>query len=56
MLAPIAAGYLFSWGYALPTVALYMALGSLFGAGVLAMLKLKPAQPESMTLLRSASS
>ena len=56
VLAPIAAGYLFQWGYSLPTVAMYMALGSLFAAGVLAMLKLRPDQPESMTLLSSASS
>jgi benzoate transport len=56
VLAPIAAGYLFEWGYSLPTVALYMALGSLFGAGVLAMLKLKPDQPEPMTLLSNARS
>ncbi|HUI60899.1 MAG TPA: MFS transporter [Steroidobacteraceae bacterium] len=55
-LAPIAAGYLFKWGYGLPTVSLYMALGSLFAAGILAMLRLKPDQPTAMTLLRSASS
>jgi benzoate transport len=56
VLAPIAAGYLFKWGYALPTVALYMALGSLLAAGVLAILELRPSQPESMTLLSSARS
>jgi benzoate transport len=57
VLAPIAAGYLFKWGYSLPTVAIYMALGSLCAAGVLALLKLRtPSQPESMTLLSSASS
>src|SRR5262249_53692876 len=42
VLAPIVAGYLLKWGYALPTVAAYMALGSLVGAGVLALLRLKP--------------
>ncbi len=57
MLGPIVAGYLFQWGYTLPTVALYMALGSLCAAGVLALLKLRtPAQPEAITLLSSASS
>ena len=45
VLAPITAGFLFQWGYPLPTVAAYMAMGSLIGAGVLALLKLKP--PES---------
>ena len=39
-LAPIVAGYLFQWGYALPVVALTMAAGSLFAAAVLLMLKL----------------
>jgi len=55
-LAPIAAGYLFKWGYGLPTVSLYMALGSLFAAIVLAFLRIKPDQPVAMTLLRRASS
>jgi len=31
-------GYLFKWGYTLPTVATYMALGSLLAAGILALL------------------
>jgi benzoate transport len=56
VLGPIAAGYLFKWGYGLPTVALCMAVGSLVAAGVLSLLKLKPDQPDSMTLLSSASS
>jgi benzoate transport len=56
VLAPIAAGYLFTWGYGLPSVALYMAFGSLAGAGVLALIRLKPGQPESVTLLSSARS
>jgi hypothetical protein len=56
VLAPITAGYLFKWGYSLPTVAVYMAMGSLVAAGVLALLKLKPDQPASITLLSSASS
>jgi benzoate transport len=48
VLAPIVAGYLFKWGYSLPTVSMYMAMGSLVGAGVLALLKLKP-EPGSPT-------
>jgi len=49
VLGPIVAGYLFKWGYSLPTVSLYMAMGSLLGAGILALLKLKPDQPGSPT-------
>ncbi len=56
VLAPITAGFLFKWGYPLPTVAIYMAMGSLVGAGILALLKLKPDQPEAITLLSSARS
>ena len=41
VLAPIIAGFLFTAGYSLPTVSLLMALGSLFGAGVLLLLKLE---------------
>jgi hypothetical protein len=55
-LGPITAGYLFKWGYTLPTVALYMAMGSLVAAGILALLRLKPDQPQSITLLSSARS
>ena len=36
-LGPIAAGYLFNWGYTLPGVATYIALGSLLAAAVLAL-------------------
>jgi MFS family permease len=56
VLAPITAGFLFKWGYSLSTVAVYMAMGSLVAAGVLALLKLKPDQPASITLLSSARS
>jgi MFS family permease len=56
VLGPIAAGYLFKWGYTLPTVATYMALGSLLAAGILALLRLEPAQPASITLLSKANS
>ena len=38
------------------SVAVYMAMGSLIAAGVLALLKLKPDQPASITLLSSARS
>jgi benzoate transport len=56
VLAPITAGFLFKWGYGLPQVALYMAMGSLIGAGVLSLLKLKPDHPTPMTLVGSTSS
>jgi benzoate transport len=56
VLAPITAGFLFKWGYTLPTVTIYMAMGSLVAAGVLSLLKLKPDQPASITLLSSARS
>ncbi|MGH8138089.1 MAG: MFS transporter [Steroidobacteraceae bacterium] len=55
VLGPITAGFLFKWGYDLPTVAQFMAMGSLIAAAILAMLKLKPDQPESMTLLSSVN-
>jgi|SRR5882757_4345858 len=55
-LGPIAAGFLFNGGYALPTVATYIALGSLLAAVVLALLPLKPAHSPSITLLSSANS
>jgi benzoate transport len=45
VLAPIIAGFLFTAGYTLPTVALLMGLGSLFAAGVLLMLKLERERP-----------
>jgi benzoate transport len=41
VLAPIIAGYLFTAGYTLPTVAFMMSLGSLVAAGVLSLLKLE---------------
>ena len=43
VLAPIIAGYLFTAGYALPSVSFIMALGSLVAAGVLLWLKLESA-------------
>jgi len=55
-LGPIAAGFLFNGGYSLPTVATFIALGSLLAAVVLALLPLKPAQSPSITLLSSANS
>ena len=47
VLAPIIAGYLFTYGYSLPTVSMTMAAGSLLAACVLIMLKLgdRPAVP-----------
>ena len=39
MIAPILAGLLFAAGYSLPTTAMVLALGSLFGAGMLLLLK-----------------
>jgi MFS family permease len=45
VLAPIIAGFLFAAGYVLPTVAFLMALGSVFAAGVLLMLKIEPRMP-----------
>jgi benzoate transport len=45
VLAPIIAGFLFEAGYALPTVALLMSMGSLVAAGVLSFLKLETDQP-----------
>ena len=40
VLAPIIAGFLFEYGYSLPTVSMTMAAGSLLAAGVLILLKL----------------
>jgi benzoate transport len=56
VLGPIMAGFLFKWGYGLPQVALYMAMGSLLAAGILSLLKLKPDQPTPATLLSGTSS
>ncbi|HEY7449587.1 MAG TPA: MFS transporter [Vicinamibacterales bacterium] len=47
VLAPIIAGFLFAAGYSLPSVALLLALGSLFAAGMLLMLKLESDQPQA---------
>ncbi|HEY7443411.1 MAG TPA: MFS transporter [Vicinamibacterales bacterium] len=47
VLAPIIAGFLFAAGYSLPAVALLLALGSLFAAGMLLMLKLESDQPQA---------
>jgi hypothetical protein len=46
VLAPIAAGFLFTAGYGLPAVATTMAFGTLIAAGVLSLLKLKPDQTD----------
>ena len=43
VLAPIIAGFLFTAGYMLPAVSVTMALGSLFAAGVLLLLKVETA-------------
>ncbi len=47
VLAPIIAGFLFTAGYSLPTVALMMAMGSLAAAGILSFLKLETDQTVS---------
>jgi hypothetical protein len=41
VLAPIIAGFLFTAGYTLPSVAFLMSLGSLVAAGVLSLLRLE---------------
>ena len=45
VLAPILAGFLFTAGYMLPSVAAWMALGSLMAAGVISLLKLDTERP-----------
>jgi benzoate transport len=45
VLAPIIAGFLFTAGYSLPTVALMMAFGSLVAAGMLLLLKFETERP-----------
>jgi MFS family permease len=45
VLAPIIAGFLFTYGYSLPSVALTMSFGSLVAAGILSFLKLETDQP-----------
>lgn len=47
VIAPIIAGFLFDWNFTLPTVSLIMGLGSLLGAGMLLMLKLRPEGPSA---------
>ncbi len=47
VLAPIIAGFLFTAGYSLPTVALMMSHGSLVAAGILSFLKLETDQTVS---------
>jgi benzoate transport len=54
VLAPIIAGFLFTAGYSLPTVAFLMALGSVFAAGVLMLLKLEPDRPVTVQEERRA--
>jgi benzoate transport len=55
VLAPIIAGFLFEYGYSLPTVSMTMAAGSLLAAGVLTLLKLgdRPAVPGQERPLRT---
>jgi benzoate transport len=55
VLAPILAGVLFDAGYGLPTVALFMALGSFVAAGVLMLLKLRPDVPTAERVGEEAS-
>ena len=55
VLAPIIAGFLFTYGYSSPTVSMTMATGSLLAAGVLILLKLgdRPAVPGQERPLRT---
>ncbi len=56
VLAPNLAGALFAAQLGTPTVSMIMALGSLFAAGVLTMLVVKPELPESESAERRAES
>jgi MFS family permease len=47
VIAPIIAGFLFKWGYELPTVAVLMSFGSVVAAGLLMLLKIKPNQSDA---------
>ena len=47
VVAPILAGFLFKWGYELPTVAVLMSFGSVVAAGLLMLLKIKPNQSDA---------
>jgi benzoate transport len=49
VLAPIIAGFLFTAGYSLPTVALMMSFGSFVAAGMLLLLKLERERPTAET-------
>jgi MFS family permease len=55
VLAPIIAGFLFAAGYALPAVALTLALGSSFAAGVLLFLKFETGRPAVAPTARIAA-
>jgi len=56
VLAPIIAGFLFTYGYSLPTVALTMSFGSLAAAAILSFLKLETDQPVTARPERSVRS
>jgi hypothetical protein len=43
IISPIIAGFLFQWGFPLPTVALILSTGAIAGAVVLSFLKLQKA-------------
>src|SRR5690606_22136135 len=47
VIAPIIAGFLFDAEFSRPTVSLIMGLGSLLGAGMLLLLKLRPEGPSA---------
>jgi hypothetical protein len=47
VIGPPLAGWLFDQHYGLPTVSMVLALGTLIAAGILAMLKLKPATEDT---------
>jgi len=53
VLAPIIAGFLFTAGYSLPTVALLMSFGSLVAAGILSFLKIETDQAVTSTPQRT---
>ncbi len=46
VLAPIIAGFLFNGGVGVPTVAMYLSLGSLVAAGIISFLKLRTDDPK----------
>jgi MFS family permease len=53
VLAPIIAGFLFTYGYSLPSVALTMSFGSMVAAVILSFLKLETDQPATARPERS---